>query len=57
MIALIKEIAEGHMEFLAGQVRQEADPAKRLERFFEAGFAWVTANRAQARVLITTLNG
>ena len=57
MLALIDEIAEGHWEFMAHQVRQEEDPARRLERFFEAGFAWVTENLPQGRVLFTTLNG
>lgn len=57
MLVLIDEIAEGHWDFMANQVRQEEDPARRLERFFEAGFAWVTDNLPQGRVLFTTLNG
>jgi len=57
MLALIDEIAESHIEFVAASVDQEEDPARRLERFFEAGFAWVTENLDRGRVMITTLNG
>lgn len=57
MLALIDEIAAGHWEFMAHQVRQEENPARRLELFFEAGFAWVSNNLPQGRVLFTTLNG
>jgi AcrR family transcriptional regulator len=57
MLALIDEVAAGHWEFMVHQVHQEDDPARRLERFFEAGFAWVTENLPQGRVLFTTLNG
>jgi AcrR family transcriptional regulator len=57
MLALINEIAAGHLEFMASQVRKDDDPASRLERFFEAGFAWVTDNLPQGRLLFATLNG
>jgi AcrR family transcriptional regulator len=57
MFALIDEIAAAHVGYVVGQVLQAEDPANRLERFFEAGFAWVTNNLAQGRVLITTLYG
>ena len=57
MLALIDDIASGHLEFMSQQVLQEGDPARRLERFFEAGFAWVTDNLAQGLVFFTTLNG
>jgi AcrR family transcriptional regulator len=57
MLELIDEIAGGHLDFMQQQVLKEADPAVRLERFFEAGFAWVTDNLAQGLVLFTTLNG
>jgi AcrR family transcriptional regulator len=57
MLALIDEIAAGHWEFMTHQVLQEKDPARRMELFFEAGFAWVTKNLPQGRVLFTTLNG
>lgn len=56
MLALIDLIARAHHEFIAEQISQE-DAALRLERFFEAGFAWVEHNLAQAQVMISTLNG
>jgi len=57
MLALIDTIAASHLRFVAGQVRQEEDPVRRLQRFFEAGFEWITENLSQGKVLITTLNG
>jgi AcrR family transcriptional regulator len=57
MLALIDAIAAMHFEALSEQIAQEEDPARRLERFFEAGFAWVTENLDQARVMFATLNG
>ena len=56
MLDLIEEIASGHMEFMSQQVLQEDDPARRLEQFFAAGFAWVTENLSRGLVLFTTLN-
>jgi AcrR family transcriptional regulator len=57
MLALIDEIAKGHLELMTQQVLKEDDPARRLELFFETGFAWVTDNLPQGRVLFSTLNG
>jgi AcrR family transcriptional regulator len=57
MLALIDEIARAHFDSISEHVAQKDDPACRLERFFEAGFAWVMDNLDQARVMITTLNG
>lgn len=57
MLALIDEIAAGHLEFMVQQVLQEDDPARRLDRFFAAGFRWVSNNLSQGRFLFTTLNG
>jgi AcrR family transcriptional regulator len=57
MLALIDEIAAGHLEFMVEQVLQEEDPARRLEHFFAAGFRWITDNLPQGRFLFTTLNG
>lgn len=56
MLALIEQIAQNHVAFVADQVMREADPRHRLEHFFEAGFAWVTNNLPQARVMLATLN-
>jgi len=57
MLALIDGIAAAHFAFVSEQVSQASSPTLRLERFFEAGFAWVTSNLAQAQVMMTTLNG
>jgi len=57
MLALIDEIAVTHFEFIADQVSQESDVVRRLERFFEAGFDWVTNHLAQTKVIFITLNG
>jgi AcrR family transcriptional regulator len=56
MLALIDEIARAHLDHIREHVAREGGPARRLARFFEAGFAWVTENLDQARVMITTLN-
>jgi hypothetical protein len=42
---------------VAEQVRQEADPARRLQRFFEAGAEWIIHNLSQGKVMLTMLNG
>jgi AcrR family transcriptional regulator len=57
MLAVIDEVATTHLAFIGGRVREETDPRIRLERFFEAGFAFVTEHLAQARVMVTTLSG
>jgi AcrR family transcriptional regulator len=57
MLALMDEIAGAHFAYVSERVAQEGDPARRLERFYEAGFAWVTETLDQARVMIATLNG
>jgi AcrR family transcriptional regulator len=57
MMALIDEIARVHFNYIAEHVAREDAPTHRLERFFEAGFAWVTDNLDRARVMFTTLNG
>ena len=57
MLAIIDEVARAHLAFIQDHVRQEEDPRIRLERFFEAGFSFVTNHLAQARVMINTLYG
>ena len=57
MLALIDEIAASHHQVVAEQVRQEADPARRLQRFFEAGAEWIIHNLSQGKVMLTMLNG
>jgi TetR/AcrR family transcriptional regulator len=57
MLAVIEYISTLHMEYVAGQVRQEEDPACRLERFFEAGFGFVSDYLPQSQVMVNNLYG
>jgi AcrR family transcriptional regulator len=57
MLALIDEIASSHYQFIASRVRCEETPVCRLQRFFEAGFEWITHNLARGRVMLAMLNG
>ena len=57
MLALIDRIAQAHFQYVSVQVNQVDSPTRRLERFFEAGFAWVTGNLDQGQVMVSTLNG
>jgi AcrR family transcriptional regulator len=57
MSELIVQIADNHCEFITGQVRQERDPRRRLERFYQAGFEFVAQYPTRARLLGITLNG
>ena len=57
MLELIDVIATSHHQFMADQVRQEDDVARRLERFFRAGSEWIIHNLPQGRVMLTMLNG
>jgi AcrR family transcriptional regulator len=57
MLALIEATAETHIDGMLRQVEEEGDPRRRLERFFEAGFAFVSGHLAQARVMINTIYG
>jgi AcrR family transcriptional regulator len=57
MLELIDVIATSHHQFMADQVRQEDDVARRLERFFQAGSEWIIHNLPQGKVMLTMLNG
>ena len=57
MLALIDEIAAGHLEFMRLEVLQKNQPSQRMQLFFQAGFDWVTLHLPQGRVLFSTLNG
>jgi len=52
MLALIDTVASAHAESILQQVALEQDPARRLECFFRAGFAFVEQHSAQARVIV-----
>jgi len=57
MLALIDEIAAGHHQFVAEEVSQEGEPVRCLQRFFQAGLAWIRLNLAQGQVMLAVLNG
>jgi AcrR family transcriptional regulator len=57
MSELVDLIAEKHCEFVTRQVRLESDPRRRLEAFYQAGFAFAAENPALASVMVTTLHG
>ena len=57
MLALIEETGQEHFEFIQELVEAETDPIHRLERFFEAGFAYVEQNLAHGRVMVNTIYG
>jgi AcrR family transcriptional regulator len=57
MLEFIDETAHLHVDFIAQRVRQEQDLSRRLEVFYESGFAFVETNIAQARAIFNTLNG
>ena len=57
MLALIDEIAASHYHYLAEEVREEEEPDRRLERFFQAGLEWIVRYLSQGRVMLSVLNG
>jgi AcrR family transcriptional regulator len=57
LVALIDEIARQHLEFIQERVLPEPDPVRRLERFYQAGFDFVSSSLPRARILFTLING
>ncbi len=57
MLALIDTIASAHTEAVLQPVELEQAPARRLECFFKAGFAFVEQHPAQARVIVNAVYG
>jgi TetR/AcrR family transcriptional regulator len=57
MLALIDETAQAHLDNILAQVQEEDDAARRLVRFFEAGFAFVTDHLAPSRVMVNNIYG
>jgi hypothetical protein len=45
-----------HLDFTLEKSRPEADPRRRLERFFQAGFEFVDLHFAEASVLFNSIN-
>ena len=57
ILALIRDIAARHVDSITVAVRQSADPQERLQRFFKAGFTFVTQNLPESQVMINALYG
>ena len=57
MVAFIDEIGQLHVDFMVDQVKQEADPCRRMEAFFKSGFVFVETHLTQSRAIFNTLNG
>lgn len=57
MITFIDETAQMHVDYVVEQVKLEEDPARRLEAFFKAGFAFIETHTIPARAVFNTLNG
>ena len=53
----LNETGTAHCNYIAEQIRQEEDVIVRLERFFEAGFAFVLDRPRHGQVLFATLQG
>jgi AcrR family transcriptional regulator len=57
LLTLIDEIATQHIATILARVDPVQTPAEKLEAFFRAGFAFVEAHPAQARVIINAIYG
>lgn len=57
MLALVGEIGARHIDFIRVQVEAEETAPRRLQRFFRAGFDFVTQFPAQAQVAISVVYG
>lgn len=55
LMALIDSVAHEHLEYLRSAILSEDDPATRLERFFQAGFEYVTSHIPRARAMFNTV--
>ncbi|MCJ7624978.1 MAG: hypothetical protein MUO76_15865, partial [Anaerolineaceae bacterium] len=51
------ETAQMHVDYIVDQVKLVEDPGKRIEAFFQAGFAFIETHFAQSRAIFNTLNG
>ena len=57
MLELIKDTAQVHLDYIKGEVYQEENAGDRLEKFFEAGFSYVSEHFTQGMVMINNLYG
>jgi AcrR family transcriptional regulator len=56
LLTLVDATALQHFEFIVERVRPEPEPARRMERFFQAGFEFVALYLPQSRVLFNSIN-
>ncbi len=52
---MIDDIAREHLEYMQSAILSAADPASRLERFFQAGFEYVATHPSRARAMFNTV--
>ena len=57
MFAFITESSQLHVHFIQEEVLRAGLPARRLEVFFEAGFAFIEQHITLAKAIFNTLNG
>jgi AcrR family transcriptional regulator len=57
MLALIDQVSEAHLRFIAEPLLEEQAAGRRLERFFEAGFSFVAAYPPQGQAMVNNLYG
>jgi AcrR family transcriptional regulator len=57
LYALISSIAQEHLEYMQAGVLSIEEPAARMERFFQAGFDYVTQHLYRARTMFNAVNG
>lgn len=56
LLTLIDNIAKEHLEYMQSAILAVDDPVRKLERFFQAGFEYVTSHLHRARVMFNTVN-
>ena len=57
MLAFIEETSQLHVSSIIEQVMLEEDPERRIEIFFQAGFAFVEDHVTPSRAIFNALNG
>ena len=57
LMALLDAAAELHLGFIVEQTTRAEDPARRLEAFFAAGFAFVNEYHSLAQVMFNAIHG
>lgn len=57
LLALIDDVAREHLETMRSAVLTVENPAGRMERFFQAGFEYVSSHLPRARTMLNTIYG